>query len=117
MEDHSLGDQGENGFLPGLVIGGIVGAFLTLMVIGEKDEEQRIAIKKRAVEALKNLPSLISDLEGKTEGLARHVIDSVQEGMIVNTEEEKGEPSHIRDIQERGRTAARRFFHRTAKKV
>lgn len=99
-------DQGKGAsFLSGLVIGGIVGAFFALMVAGDKDKEDDLkkTLKKKTREVIKNLPKIIDDLEKKGEEITTGLSES--------------EDPRIKDLQERGRRAAHRFFSRSGKKV
>lgn len=103
-------------FLSGLIIGGIVGSFFALMVAGDKDREEDLkkSLKKKAKEVMKNLPKIIDDLEKKGGDVAETVTQRAEE---VTTGFQENEDPRVKDLQERGRKAARRFFSRSGKKA
>lgn len=116
MDQNHPDDSRGASFLSGLVLGGMVGAFFALMVAGDKDKEDNLkqALKKKTKEVMKNLPKILDDLEKKGGDLAEKV---VERGGEITTGLSESEDPRIKDLQERGRLAARRFFSRSGKKV
>lgn len=116
MDENQHADSRGASFLSGLVIGGIVGAFFALTVAGDKGKEEDLkkVLKRKAKEVIKNLPKIIDTLENKGADFAEGVVEKAEE---ISTGFNQSEDPKIKDLQERGRRVAHRFFSRSGKKV
>lgn len=100
-----------NGFLSGLVLGGLLGAGLVFF-LGTQEGEK---IKKDVGRARRRAVDLIDEILDELGEEKEKVEEKVEE-----VRKELKEPDLVKDTQERGRRAAeaaRRFFHRAGKKL
>lgn len=91
-------DRREDGFLAGLVVGGVIGAGLALILGGEDKEELARKLKTKGKAVLKNLEGLVEEGRQKAE----------------KTKEQAGKK--VEELKSSS-LPSRRFFTRSGKKL
>ncbi len=107
-----------------LVFGMIIGAGLVWFFTKTKEgKETAERIKKKGEGAIENLSTLIEDIEKKglefkkkVEDVKEEIKEKFEEGKKGEVDDvAKGKLSKIEDLQQRGRTAAKKFFTKNGK--
>lgn len=128
-----MGDRdSDNGFLLGLIIGGVIGAGAVFLFGTEKGKEVREELKEKGDDALDDLDDVLTQLEKKGKEIKKKA-DIVKEEiaekageMKENVSEEVVEKlddtlAHIEALQERGREATaslrKKYFIKDGKKL
>lgn len=110
-EDHHRG----NGFLSGLVLGGLLGAGIVFLLGTEEGEKVKKDAQKYRRRAVDLIDDVLEELGEKKEEVEEKVVEVRKE-----LEEPEGRQKIVQDTQERGRRAAeaaRKIFHRAGKKL
>jgi gas vesicle protein len=112
--EQETNDQDKNSFFIGMIIGGIVGAFVALALLGDKDEEVRKNFKKKAKDVIKRLPGMLAQMEEKGKSAAEFIKDEVT-GAV-----ETAEPVVVKEIRQVRRKigpAPKHFFVKSGRRV
>lgn len=100
----------DDGFLAGLILGGLIGAGAALIMAGEDREKIRENLKKKGKKLLDNLEEVIKEGKGKIEDKVEDVGKEISQQAAKKVEKVKKEVKF-------SRLPAHRFFTRKGKKL
>lgn len=113
-----------NGYMGGFVMGAFIGAAAVFFLGTKKGKRLAKVMHKQGGKTLKDLESLVTEIEVKGEKFAQdaQVITKKLEKRAKSTQKEvtktaKKQLGHIKQLQEKGRAAATRYFKKGGKNL
>lgn len=114
--------QHGGGYMSGFMMGAMIGAAAVFFLGTKKGKHVAKVIRKKGNKSFKDLEELLQEIEDKGEVFAKKakVVTQKLEKQAQSTSKDinkiaKKKLSHIKKLQEKGRAAAARYFHKQGK--